>query len=1129
MNLSNKGMASSLNNSLNYRHSGRTWKTTPFNILKDVQITIPSNAQFWQHMVFSLDKIYLRNSAIGFDQFREETKGKAMLKVFAFFIQLCDNICQEGMDPIGQDCAVFLEWVKSDTTDKHVGIRVHLFANRTTKKNAQSIITEMIAANAEFAKKQSRKFIANTMDWDSWKTITTYHDYAAQICDVYSKNYKASSDMDNCRYGNLDHQAHPLTVFSLSNQTFQISGGNEQQNNPENYMMGTGYSFPDMNRVYRMMPSDLNIDKFFRKYLPDYFFTRVKFPEAICYPAEHINNTMVFNMYIAPHLDRDRYLARLNSSAIKTDADSETWTFRIEHKNEICDMLKDHFTCYRSNDDVVEVGGSGAGENWLTVTSKMDNMKFHDSSMTADSKPIISPLIQTLLTDKHSLSDIDILRIRGKYKLEYIKDRRRFQEEMVESFCERVWDDVHADVSEPARMILLWKSNIRKDSDMNFRFKKMDPDMSIFANRVIRVLHFYNNGLFVSSQHKTLFLLNHSKYDAYRQETNLHFNQTYTGEGATSKSYMFDKMAEMSITGTISTLTYQTNRSDAIDGDQIDTIEVFNEAPPGMFMTNAKTDGTQEAMFKNKLTEQVVKVKEFWRDENTGERKNRIAKSQAIGVVMGATNDNPSDCSEAMATRFFWGQFEKVEGMGRSIQECMRGDRELKDCDEASNYKEKMLSYFKEEQMRMWLVLKFMYMGILKKPTLKAADIVYAQMTNVLKKEYKVNIPPRTKERFEILCSIFTIINALEMQFNTEGGLHSGTEDSPNIFHPIQLLDIEPLLFCTEEIAVFALTHISEEIVNPNEYKVMKAIWELHKKSMEYREDVTITDDGKRISVPDYNYIKLNNGKRLLTEIINAIPASSGKMSKHNVKGIMDDWNERCITCPIYQEMSQILPRDRKYDDMYPEPIDGNRDKKIALIYEDRNTLVHVHLFHNIRKNMYVNIVKESIKSLQHKFADKKRKYIMGSCLRAMSIVKYPHLLDTITLKRDNNRQITLINPLYMNKTSQMMSNIKNLDKKQKQKRDFIRMDLSAQGAITHANILGKGPGYGKGCLEKYVEFSVEEHVIDYPKTLIDLMKQPANNNNEDDMDVDGFTQEDFDKLEVENVFGRPTKRTRLI
>ena len=125
--------------------------------------------------------------------------------------------------------------------------------------------------------------------------------------------------------------------------------------------------------------------------------------------------------------------------------------------------------------------------------------------------------------------------------------------------------------------------------------------MSIFANRAIRVLDFYDNGLFVSAQHKTLFLLNHSKYDAYRNTTNLHFNQVYTGEGATSKSFLFEKMEEMSIQGTVQTLTYQTTRADAIDGDQNDTIHVFNEAPPGMFITNKNVDNTQEAMFKESL------------------------------------------------------------------------------------------------------------------------------------------------------------------------------------------------------------------------------------------------------------------------------------------------------------------------------------------------------------------------------------------------------------------------------------------------------------------------------------------------------------------------------------------------
>ena len=1114
-----KGMSTSLNNSLNYRHSGRTWSTTPYNMIKDAQITIPSNHSCWQHMVFSLDKKFLRNCAIGFDQFREDRDGKAWLKVFSFFITLADKLVNDGFEMPGLGSAVFLEWIKASTTDKHVGVRIHLFSNRKcSSSKCQSLVHEMIESNAIKAKKQGRKALMNVMPHDSWQSITSYFEYARQICDVYKNDHSASSDMDNPKVCLITHKTHPLQVFSIDSKSFAINGGQESQNNINNYKFGNAFTFPDMNRVYRMMPSDLNIDKFFRKYLPDYFFTRVKFPEAIIYDDD--DNEDGFKMYVLPHLDRDRYQNVLDERCVRKETDH--WYFNLEDKHEICEKIKNHFIVYEDNNDTIETGSVNAGGNWCNVTSKMDSMRFQDSSITADSVPTISPLIQTLLTDKHSLSDIDVLRIRAEYKQTYIKDRREFQEDMVEEFCERVWYDVHADVSEPARMILLWKRHQRKDEEMNFQFKKLDPDMSVFANRVIRTFEFFDHSLFVSAQHKTLYLLNHSKYDAYRTETNLHFNSIYTGEGATSKSFLFDKMTEMSITGTISTLTYATTRADAIDGDQIDVIEVFNEAPPGMFMSNKHSDGTQEAMFKNKLTEQVVKVKEFWRDENTGERKNRIAKSQAIGVAMGATNDNPSDCSEAMATRFFWGQFEKCDGKGRSIGLCMRGDRELKSCPEALANKNKMLSYFKEEQMRVYLIFKFIYMKILTTPTLKAADIVYDEMTTDLKNKYKVNIPPRTKERFEILCTILTIVNALEIVFNVEGGKHAGTADVPNEFHPIQLLDIEPFLYCTEEIAVFALTHISEEIFNPNEYKVLKAMWGLHKKTASYREEVETTVDGKRIAIPDYNYIKLNSGKRLLTEIINNIPATAGKMSKHNVQGILNVWNERCINTKVYQESAQVMMSDRVYKDGMPEPFNGNKDKKIALIFDMSHTYVHVHLFRNVRQDKYVDIVKESIKTLQHKYAVPYRKYILGSNRREMSIVMYPHLLDTISLSRNENKTIVLLNPLYTNGISQQMQAVQTLGKRQKNKVDKIRLDLTSQGAIAHAKILGKPIGFAKGSLERFMSFPISTQPINYPDTFLGNVDHDTNETD------DEFEQDDFDSAEIVDVYDHYNKRQRI-
>ena len=47
-----------------------------------------------------------------------------------------------------------------------------------------------------------------------------------------------------------------------------------------------------------------------------------------------------------------------------------------------------------------------------------------------------------------------------------------------------------------------------------------------------------------------------------------------TGEGATSKSFLFDLMKASSIPGTVDTLTYQTTKADAVDGNLNDLITV---------------------------------------------------------------------------------------------------------------------------------------------------------------------------------------------------------------------------------------------------------------------------------------------------------------------------------------------------------------------------------------------------------------------------------------------------------------------------------------------------------------------------------------------------------------------------
>ena len=186
--------SSHMSDSLNHRHAGRTYKLTPFNLIKNAIISPPFFSDSWQHLVFCLNKQYLRNSAIGFDQFREDAPSQSMRKIFAFFLQMCNIHCVEGTTRKDADCAVFIEWIKSANTNKHVGIRIHLFSNRKGKgANAYNIVVKMLAENAAFMERNDRTFVKNTMPFDSWKSITNYHEYALQICDPYSRHHRASA------------------------------------------------------------------------------------------------------------------------------------------------------------------------------------------------------------------------------------------------------------------------------------------------------------------------------------------------------------------------------------------------------------------------------------------------------------------------------------------------------------------------------------------------------------------------------------------------------------------------------------------------------------------------------------------------------------------------------------------------------------------------------------------------------------------------------------------------------------------------------------------------------------------------------------------------------------------------
>ena len=238
-----KAHMSSLNNSLNYRHSGRTLSTLPYNLVKNVKIKVPSDIQNWTHMVYCLKKKYLRNNALAFNEFRESNVGQAQFKAFAFFIQLSFELQRKNN---GNNFACFLEWVKTNDENvvHHCGIRVHVFCNSGKDKNTHNICDDLFATNE--SRVVNRTVKKNRMDHDLWDTITSRFEYARQVADVYRQDYEASNQIDSKFFDRNEHPAHPNNVFRLDSKGFVIENACDLQGKPANYVDDQGnIVFPD--------------------------------------------------------------------------------------------------------------------------------------------------------------------------------------------------------------------------------------------------------------------------------------------------------------------------------------------------------------------------------------------------------------------------------------------------------------------------------------------------------------------------------------------------------------------------------------------------------------------------------------------------------------------------------------------------------------------------------------------------------------------------------------------------------------------------------------------------------------------------------------------------------------------
>lgn len=490
--------------------------------------------------------------------------------------------------------------------------------------------------------------------------------------------------------------------------------------------------------------------------------------------------------------------------------------------------------------------------------------------------------------------------------------------------------DPDAAISEVVSKMLLWRDSHQESAVIQHRIT--DASLSVFANRVVALMEGYEQYYLISTAHRMMFLIQHARYDAFRRDFGLHFNCFQAGEGATSKSFLFDQMAKQSIPGTVEVLTYQTGKADAVDGNRNDVTTVCHEAPPGMFRSakNPNADSSQEAMFKEKLTSQRVTAKIWCQDEATGRRSARLTKSECVGVWMGATNDPPHEVEEALKTRFFWGNFEQQQRRGRDIDDCMNGERMMSTADK--EHRHQLFMESKEEQFRVMLVEKAIWAGVIRDVNTSATNILLPRLKKKMTRNSIIHPGPRDWVRVKIFSRLMAIVTAIERVCNLPGGQHYGTP-----FRDEMIPDLEPHLCVTEEMVIFTLSLLSDQFRSPVEHKILNTIWKMEKNSPQF---------GHPTNEHSYDYLKLPRPRQLAKKINSRMSMEHGKTSVNNIMNFIGEMAKHSITVPKYK-MPTVLPGSTASTSQFPvtESNSTTHAQQSCIIDGD---VVYIHVSHVI-------------------------------------------------------------------------------------------------------------------------------------------------------------------------------------
>lgn len=915
------------------------------------------------HLVCRVPRDAFRQSAMTFGEIKQSSPiaryWNMTLQLFLETLREMDKKTrvlakvQQGLPPVVQK--IYLEWIPSEhDAEKACEYRIHAFLFEDQHENYGGILQSLLESNATAAEdnlsrsNNSRKPdpLAALADHQVHKRVTP-EVYFRNVCGLACGHRRIENNLDavsshNTHLGLPENIANPMHVWSLKNACNNCRNP-EYRDEDAQYVNGH-FTFLDTKRVIRITNGQLYTKTFLGKYLPDY----QSFVDSYTKPTQHVSLPSNFS----------------------TDEDQPE---PVNNKDEPV----------RADDHRLDL--NVYGEHDISTLSEQEQARIDAFSSRSDFALMAenAKAIYIGNCEKYE-NDDDPSLFQKHYHIDYKK-------QMMSEFLSRCLNP-DANISDKGKIIIKWME--RRNPPAYKGLYKFDRNLSLFANRVIKIMEEAEQFFLISTAHREFYQVMHARLDAYRRDFGLHLNIFQTGEGATSKSFLFDLMKSCSIEGTIDQLTYETAKANAVDGNRNDCITVCHEAPPGMFRAsrNRNMDSSAEAMFKERLTSNHVSCKTFVLDEATGKRSQRVTKSECIGVWFGATNDPPDEVEEALKTRFHWGNFEKIKRPGKDIDDCINGERALSRKDKLR--RAEVILEWKEEQARVFIVEKMIWCGLIKDVEMSAFYIIKQKFKKLFDGKSVREAETRDWQRIFIFARIQAICTALAAVFQVEPDA-SGKNCYGQQFSVEQLLRIEPFLVCTEEMVFFTLTMMDSQFVHPAEHKILRKVFNMQKNIGKLTFGNPTPDDTEATHI-NHNYIKINgNLGNISSNIQQNMGSAEGKTSAHNIKAYLLDLTKASI-----KSREHILPPNVEGDEGLVWPVEqttGRETRMMSAICTGDALFVHVKLLQNHQHSDYDPVL-DTINRITHTFQKPKsvliaRRYTYkGKVLTA----KQYHIFDVI-------------------------------------------------------------------------------------------------------------------------------------